>query len=173
MEIKKEIEIGGAKYNYISPDDFIFEQAKIGKKLARKIMPMLQKAGALENKKVSENDKDGNPIEVEKVEIDTDKLIPLLTAIDEMESDFDETDIIALCYVKDNYGKFNKTVYDNLKKLLSESKASFVAELRGCIADFFTYFMPRITEGILTSMGEMKPVESAMNTENIVEPTES
>lgn len=164
MENPKAIQIDGVEYKYVSPEDFTFRQFKIGKKIARQIMPILQKAGVM-------NELDGQEDKEKKLQVDTEKLIDLLKAIDETENNFDETDIIALCYQSSKYKKFNESDYNKTKELLKDLPATQIEELRGCVADFFMYTMPRITDGILTSLGTMteQPKGDVKNIESIVE----
>ena len=172
MAIKKEIEISGVKYFYVNPDDFTFDQQAVGKKIARKVMTVLQKTGEMDNLKF---DADGKPIESEetKITFDSNKIMSIINASEELEESFNELDIISLCYSKES--GFSKNAYRSLKEELAKQKATLIDELRECIPDFFTYIMPRTTVSILTSMGSMTQSknEDEKNTENIAEVKET
>jgi len=153
-EIKQELEIETrnkhgipvtSKYRYVKPEDFTFSQDKIGKKIARKIIPLIKEAQTV-NKEEKEDSTE--------IEVDMEKLIPMLASLDNLE--IDEVDVIALCYVNKKYEKFNEPDYEILKEELRNFPVSTIEELRVCIPDFFTIFMPRLADGILTSMGTME-----------------
>jgi len=134
-------------YRYVKPEDFTFRQDKIGKKIARKIIPLIKDAQAM-------NEGNEEKKDTTEIEIDIEKMIPMLSTLDDLE--IDEIDIIGLCYVSSKYDKFNEADYELLKKNLQDLPFNRIEGLRGCIPDFFTFFMPRLADGILTSMGQME-----------------
>lgn len=162
--------IEGINYRYINPDDFTYEQFKIGRKLAREIMPLLQKAQDLNPEKSDENNTDKSVIQV-----DLSKVTDIMEMLNETENRIDEIDLIALHYVSEKYKRFNEADYKILKGKLKEISFKEIEEMRSCIPDFFTFFMPRIMDGILTSMGTMTQTQSedVKTIENTAEQIES
>ena len=168
MSIKKEIEIGGAKYVYVSPDDFTFKQFKTGKKFFNKILPLIAKAQG----------KTTNDGTIQVSDSDLTKVLELMKSDDEGL----EFEIVCLCYVNVAYKKFNEADYkiscDNIRKEIDEYEMRYIDELMEVLPPFFTYTMPRMGGAILTSMGKMQTQTESeqtqeMQIENTEEQTES
>jgi len=153
--MKTNFEFEGVMYKYIAPDNFTYRQFLIGKQLLGKLLPILQKSEALAG-----------------AEIDMTKMMEMYSVIQEMEEIINEVEIFHLLFIPEDQKKFNLEYYKIHKNDFDNMEIELINELRGSLADFFTYMFQHIADGILTSMNQGANPMTEPDTLSIVEKTE-